>query len=186
MASFDSATIAHRQFVSPLTVTLIAAFLELIGEPFYALLQARLLIRRRVRVNGLATLTRCLAVYLFAIQMEMGLMAFALGEIVKSFTDTCGFAYVAYENGLLQDVMGNTSILGCVRRVVRMLAVDIRVLRRGLRIGVDELRRQRVLLGVFYWQTSQKLVLTEAEKIALWFGASLFSQVWESKGRGWC
>lgn len=155
-AAFDSALVESGVWsVSPLTVTSVAALLELCGEPFYALLQARLLIGRRVRVNGLATLTRCLAVYLFAVRLRWGLMAFALGEIVKSLTDSLGFAYVAWSHGLLAE-------LG-----------DWREARDVVR---DALRRDATLLAMFYWQAVQKLVLTEAEKIALWLGASLYSQ----------
>lgn len=163
LAAFDSAstTAVSDWWLSPLTVTSIAAFLELCGEPFYAALQSRLLLGARVRVNGLGTLTRCVAVYVLAIYFHWGLMAFAAAEIVKSLTDSLGYVVVAHFSGLLHELFGDAPLAS---------SAD------GFRLALAELRRQWALLSMFYWQSLQKLVLTEAEKIALWFGATLFSQ----------
>ena len=132
-----------------LVVTLLAALLELVSEPFLAVLQCQLLLSERVKADGVATLLRCVAV-IAALRADWQLMAFAAGQLVYGATMLAG-------------------LLLAVQRHALWVHCDASSAGRLLRAQVP-------LLTGFYRQAVQSVVLTEAEKVALWFGASGFDQ----------
>lgn len=132
-----------------LALTLAAALVELASEPFLAVLQCQLLLSERIKVDGVATLLRCVSV-IVALRADWQLMAFAAGQMVYAVTLLSGLVLAVHRHRLWAFCGASSA--------VRLLGVHAALLRG------------------FYRQAVQSVVLTEAEKVALWFGASGFDQ----------
>eukprot|EP01105_Mastigella_eilhardi_P014161 TRINITY_DN3221_c0_g1_i4.p1 TRINITY_DN3221_c0_g1~~TRINITY_DN3221_c0_g1_i4.p1 ORF type:complete len:534 (+),score=130.98 TRINITY_DN3221_c0_g1_i4:16-1617(+) len=130
------------------------AVVELLSEPLYCVSQYFQLYRARMLVEAAAVLLRCAASYVLAIHFQLGLLAFAWAQVVYGATLIVGYTvYLTF------------SFPGFSVSVLVPFQAGRRVDGRLLRFAL-----------AYTWQSLQKVVLTEGDKIVLWRIESLVSQ----------
>ena len=149
---------------------LIASFVELMSEPQHALLYNRHLVHVEARVQGLATLVRCVVVYFGVTRFHFGLLSFAYAQLAYALCMLIGMTFIVITNKIYllikDEIKAKNNNNNSSSNFVFVICSTL----------YEELTINGSLLFVFYWQSLQQLVLTESEKLALWFGATLFDQ----------
>jgi len=149
----------------------LGALLEILSEPMYILVQSLLLYRVRVKVELCAMVFRCIATYYWVVSCGYGLVGF-------------GFAQILYGALLVVLYYGYFVYYVIFARPGRPRgADDIPVKTIGQlfpHFGSAQfsfLDKSLVwLLLTYSWQSVQKLLLSEGEKLVLMFYQSLFNQ----------
>ena len=146
------------QYGTAVALTTIAIAIELLTEPFYLALQARLLIGARVGIEAMSLVAKCICQFLLIRVFGFSLLAFPLSQILYSVCLLILFATKFRRSG---ENGPNPSFS------------DV-----NPRIGGGELFLQEDigLLARFSWQTAQKVVLAHGESVVLKFFQSLGDQ----------
>eukprot|EP01083_Nonionella_stella_P282874 962689_1 len=84
----------RADYVSALMLCSISAVIEMISEPFFLMLQVRLIVRVRVFIEGAATLLKCVVTYYLIAYTRHTIMAFAWAQVV--FSTVVTVSYIAY------------------------------------------------------------------------------------------
>ncbi|GAM23765.1 hypothetical protein SAMD00019534_069400 [Acytostelium subglobosum LB1] len=161
----------------------LASFLELLSEPVYILTQNMLLFKVRTFVEGSALFLKALATYYFVVITKDGLKGFGYAQIIYSVVLLIGY-YGNFIIGILQYDRSNMS--GKFTSGVQITSFN-QLLPRRPSIGTGtskDKERDRDIFGkdlvdmtmLYTWQSIQKLLLTEGEKIVLYLSQSLVSQ----------
>jgi oligosaccharide translocation protein RFT1 len=89
-------------FYPSVIITGVASFMELSVEPFFAVVQQRMLYEKRAAVEMAAAFTKSLVIssaYIYAgqINCDVGVLPFALGYLIYSIALICGYSLAMFK-----------------------------------------------------------------------------------------
>jgi oligosaccharide translocation protein RFT1 len=153
-----------EDYFSTVVLTCIATFLEVLSEPGYILAQNSMLFSVRVRVEASAIFLKCITTFILVYTFNMSLISFGYAQVIYSLTLIVGY----YGYFVLEIWSGKNKELTSVKQLLPALSGN----NRGPIFDPK-------LIGLslsFLWQSFQKLILQEAEKVILKSVTSLVNQ----------
>jgi oligosaccharide translocation protein RFT1 len=152
-------TIGYREVIGWVGL---AAIVEMFSEPLYILANHRLLFGSRAAIELLSIALKSLVSFILIVYLQLGLASFGIATLVYSTSIT--FGYWAYF-GVMWPLPEFPTILSLLPHRIRTKDADGKpiLLNCSESFNVDLSR----YLATFQWQTLQKMLLQEGEKIVL-------------------
>lgn len=154
--------LATKGYYTTIVWTGAAAFAEMLSEPLYILAQHRLMFGTRTAVELVAIGIKSILSYIMIVHLGMGLESFGIVTLAYSLLVSVG--YWTYF-GLISPLPEFPTLLSLLPQRAEAKGDDGKPQRLSWKNSVDwDLARY---LGTFEWQTLQKMLLQEGEKILL-------------------
>ena len=144
-----------------------AVILEIISEPFWIIMQMLFCIKERVGIEALAMTFKCLSISIF-VYFDCNLLSFAWGQVIYSLILLCGFLNY-FKNHVGTNISENNPF------PFKTFKELFPILPNSLQL--DQKTKNTLLLVLsFTWQSFEKLLLQESEKLVLKFTNTLTDQ----------
>ena len=154
--------ISAQRYHRAMACTVLAVVLSLIAEPMFVLAQAQLRTRARARIETWAVMGKCVAIVIGTVWFDLTIEAFAIANIVYALLVLLG--YLALFAGCGARFLGDHYSRrgsGIIPRPMRLSDGDSYWDPKLMRTA-----------RMFWWQTAQKWLLENGEKVLLIFAGT--------------
>lgn len=160
-------------------IALFSVVIEILSEPFWIMMQMLFLIKERIQIDGYALIIRCFTIFIFVFYFQFGLLSFALGQLSYSICLLCGFFFYFYktlnkqnqsvsdQNNQNNEKSESPFPFTCTRELFPSLPK---------KLANQQTKEKIYSILTFSWQSFEKLLLQESEKIVLKFTNTFLNQ----------
>ena len=157
-----------EQYEAFMAITFLAVVIEILSEPFWIMMQMIFLIKQRVGIEAVSVILRCLVVFLGVFTTNLGLLAFVFGQLAYSISLVLGFLWYFIRHVNQQKGTEGAIPFSSIRDAFPTLPT--------LEMPKGDTKTNLLLVFTFSWQSFEKLLLQESEKVVLKFTNSLLNQ----------